>query len=99
VKSSAAQSVTLVGVAGLYLVMSAVTFAVYAWDKSAARQQRWRTPEATLHLLALLGGWPGAIVAQRTLRHKTRKQPFRAIFWLTVVANCVATVWLLARLM
>jgi len=82
-------------VLGVCAVMSAVTFAVYGLDKVAARAGRWRTPEATLHLLALLGGWPGAFVAQRVFRHKTRKQPFVAIFWGTVVANCVALYWLL----
>jgi uncharacterized membrane protein YsdA (DUF1294 family) len=67
-----------------------VTFLVYAWDKSAARRGAWRVPESTLHVLALLGGWPGALLAQRVLRHKTRKQPFGAIFWVTVLANCLA---------
>ena len=64
-------------------------------DKAAARQGRWRTPESTLHTLALVGGWPGALVAQRVFRHKTTKQPFRTIFWFTVVANCAALAWLL----
>lgn len=72
---------------GDYVVMSAVTYALYGLDKSAARRGSRRTPESTLHLLALAGGWPGALLAQRRFRHKTRKQPFRAIFWATVVAN------------
>lgn len=75
----------LVGYAGL----SALTFLVYAVDKRAARRHARRVPEATLHLLALLGGWPGAAFAQQALRHKTRKQPFRRIFWLTVIVNCL----------
>jgi len=78
-----------------YLVVSIITFAVYAIDKSAARNGRWRTPENTLHVLSLLGGWPGAIVAQQKLRHKSRKQPFRTIFWLTVTVNCGVFLWLL----
>lgn len=73
----------------LYVLLSAITFVVYALDKSAARTGGRRTPEVTLHALALAGGWPGALLARRVLRHKTRKQPFRAVFWLTVVANCV----------
>ncbi|WP_045233864.1 DUF1294 domain-containing protein [Deinococcus pimensis] len=67
--------------------LSAVTFAVYARDKRAAARGGWRTPEVTLHLLALCGGWPGALLAQRTLRHKTRKLIFRVVFVLTVLAN------------
>jgi uncharacterized membrane protein YsdA (DUF1294 family)/cold shock CspA family protein len=78
----------------IYLAASPVTFIAYAVDKSAARKGRWRTKEGTLHLLALIGGWPGALVAQSVLRHKSRKQPFRAIFWLTVILNCAALAWL-----
>jgi uncharacterized membrane protein YsdA (DUF1294 family) len=39
-------------------------------------------------------GWPGALAARRVFRHKTTKQPFRTIFWGTVIANCVALAWL-----
>jgi uncharacterized membrane protein YsdA (DUF1294 family) len=79
-----------------YVLMSVVLFVVYGLDKSAARRGGSRTPEWVLHLLALLGGWPGALVAQRVFRHKTVKQPFRTIFWGTVVANCGMLVLLLA---
>lgn len=79
-----------------YGVLSGLTFAMYRADKSAAQQGRWRTPESTLHAVSVMGGWPGALVARRVFRHKTIKQPFRAIFWLTVVVNCVA-VGLLVR--
>ena len=71
----------------LYAVMSLVTFVVYAVDKAAARHRRRRVAEKTLHLLALAGGWPGALVAQQTLRHKTIKASFRATFWCTVAGN------------
>ena len=67
----------------VYLVFSLATFAAYALDKSAAEKGNWRTSESTLHFLALAGGWPGALIAQSRLRHKTRKQPFRAVFWAT----------------
>jgi uncharacterized membrane protein YsdA (DUF1294 family)/cold shock CspA family protein len=81
-------------VLAVYLAVSVVTFAAYALDKSAARRGGWRTAESRLHLLALLGGWPGALVAQATLRHKSRKQPFRTVFWGTVVLNGAFFVWL-----
>ncbi len=77
-----------------YAVLSVILFAMYGADKAAAQQGRWRTPEATLHAVAIVGGWPGALLAQPVFRHKTRKQPFRTIFWLTVVANCAALAWL-----
>lgn len=73
----------------IYLAASSLSFLVYAWDKSAARAGTQRTPEQTLHILALAGGWPGALIAQQALRHKSRKESFRAVFWATVVLNCV----------
>jgi uncharacterized membrane protein YsdA (DUF1294 family)/cold shock CspA family protein len=82
--------VTLLAAYGL---LSAVAFLMYGADKSAAKQGRWRTSESTLHTIALAGGWPGALVARRVFRHKTTKQPFRSIFWGTVIANCVALAW------
>jgi uncharacterized membrane protein YsdA (DUF1294 family)/cold shock CspA family protein len=78
-----------------YGFLSVVTFLMYGADKSAAVHGRWRTSEATLHTVALVGGWPGALVARKVFRHKTTKQPFRTIFWCTVVVNCVALVWFL----
>lgn len=77
-------------VPALYGLASAVTFIAYAIDKSAARRNRWRIPERTLHLLALFGGWPGALVAQNRLRHKSGKPAFLGIFRVTVGLNCLA---------
>jgi len=78
----------------LYIVASLITFIVYAVDKSAAKKGIWRTQESTLHLLSLTGGWPGALVAQQKLRHKSKKESFRLVFWATVVLNLGAFVWL-----
>ncbi len=81
-------------VLALYLVASLIAFFAYAFDKSSAVRNQWRTQESTLHLLALLGGWPGALAAQRLLRHKSAKASFQSIFWVTVVLNCGALGWL-----
>lgn len=81
-------------VLALYLGASAVAFLGYALDKSAARNDRWRTPESTLHIFGLIGGWPGALAAQKLLRHKSKKQSFQVVFWATIVANCGALGWL-----
>ena len=70
-----------------YLVLSFACLATYAADKSAARDGRWRTPEQSLLLLGLVGGWPGAIVAQQLLRHKAKKASFQSAFWVTVLLN------------
>lgn len=77
----------------LYLAMSAVTFVAYARDKRAARARGSRTPEATLHLLGLSGGWPGARLAQQIVRHKTAKTSFKVVFWVTVVVNVTVLVY------
>jgi len=76
-----------------YVFVSCLTFIVYAFDKSAAMNGRWRTAEGTLHLLSLLGGWPGALVAQQMFRHKSKKSEFRLVFWMTVVLNCGVLGW------
>lgn len=74
----------------LYLAMSLMTYIFYYFDKSSAQKGEWRTQESTLHLLALFGGWPGALIAQQILRHKSQKKAFRAFFWVTVVVNSCA---------
>jgi len=78
-----------------YVLASLVTLGVYAKDKRAAQVGAWRTPETTLHLLSLAGGWPGALVALRFVRHKTKKLAFKWVLGLTVVANMAALIWLL----
>lgn len=78
-----------------YLSVSLFTYLVYAWDKSAAKRHAWRVRERNLHLLALFGGWPGALIAQQQLRHKSLKQPFRSICWLTVGLNLAGSLWLM----
>ncbi len=79
----------------LYLGLSILTYFTYERDKSASAIGTWRTSENFLHLLALAGGWPGALVAQQRLRHKSKKQPFRFVFWITVILNCSIYVWFL----
>lgn len=74
-------------IALVYLAASVVTFFAYAFDKAAAKAGGSRTSEATLHLFAVAGGWPGALLAQQLLRHKSVKAEFRAAFWGTVVLN------------
>jgi len=78
----------------IYMFTSLLTFFVYALDKHAAKKGTWRTQESTLHLLSLIGGWPGALVAQQSLRHKSKKTEFRSIFWITVMLNCGTLAWL-----
>ena len=80
----------------LYGLLNALTFVMYA-IKSAARRQAQRTPERTLHLLSLAGGWGGALLGQQLLRHKSSKQSFLRMFWLTVLLHCAGLSWYLTR--
>jgi uncharacterized membrane protein YsdA (DUF1294 family) len=86
----------LVGV--IYVAGSVVCFAMYAVDKAAAKAGRWRTSENTLLLLGLACGWPGAIVAQKLLRHKSHKHSFKSRFWVTVLVNMGVFVYLVSPL-
>lgn len=83
-------------VAGWYFVASLVSCVGYFLDKSSARRGARRTPENTLHLVDLLGGWPGALVAQQQFRHKTAKQRFQSVFRVTVMANLAMLAWWMA---
>ena len=80
-----------------YLVLGIITFIAYAIDKSAAQNNEWRTKESTLHLLSLMGGWLGALVAQNKLRHKSKKEEFQTVFLATVILNCGAFGWLVVE--
>lgn len=72
---------------GIYPLLSLISFAQYWNDKRSAQSGRWRTPESSLHLTELLGGWPGALLAQQAFRHKTRKLSFQLLFWLIVLLH------------
>lgn len=71
----------------LVAVTSCASFIAYWLDKRRAVGGGRRMPERTLHLLAFLGGWPGALLAQRQFRHKTKKVSFRIMFWVVVVLH------------
>lgn len=80
------------------LLLNVLAVQMYTADKSAALAGRRRTPESSLLLVALLGGWPAALVTRHALRHKTVKEPFRTSFWCAVVAHCgVLAFWALLR--
>ena len=81
------------GILILYLAASAAAVVAYRVDKSAAQSGRWRTPESTLHVLALMGGWPGALIAQQIFHHKSQKPSFQVAFLATVAVNCGALLW------
>lgn len=79
----------------LYFGMSLLSYAMYWLDKRVAGTGRRRTPEKSLHLVDLAGGWPGGLIAQQQFRHKTIKSSFQRMFWATVLFNLGAAGWLL----
>lgn len=79
---------------GLWVVLvsilaSGAAYYLYWRDKRSALAKEWRVAESTLQATALLGGWPGALVAQQRFRHKTRKASFLIPFWLIVITHQV----------
>ena len=82
----------------IYAVASVAAFIAYCLDKRAAARGRRRVPEASLHLIELLGGFPGALLGQRAYRHKRRKARYMIIFWLIVALHGAAWLfWLLSE--
>lgn len=75
-----------------------VTVVAYYTDKRAAQKGAWRVPENTLHVLEFLGGWSGALIAQKIFRHKTKKKSFRAMFYLMIVLELLAVYLILKYL-
>jgi uncharacterized membrane protein YsdA (DUF1294 family) len=74
-------------IAAWYLVLSLMTLILYAVDKRRATAGAWRIKENTVHLLELLGGWPGGLAAQLIFHHKTRKPSFQLAFWAIVILH------------
>jgi len=78
-------------------LVNLVTFVLFAIDKRAAIKHTFRVPEKWLLLYCLLGGWFGGLIAQQLFRHKTRKQPFKSLFYLTILLDCIAVILYLSR--
>ena len=83
----------------LWVILGAnlLGYMAYARDKAAAQSGAWRVKESTLHLFALLGGWPAAALAQQRLRHKSAKASFRRVYWATVIIHISGLTWWLTH--
>jgi uncharacterized membrane protein YsdA (DUF1294 family) len=82
----------LLAAASYAAAINLASFLAFAWDKRCARKGMWRVPERTLLTLAAVGGSIGAVVGQRTLRHKTSKEPFRTYLLLIIVLQVAVAV-------
>ena len=69
-------------IAAVYGGFSLLALAMLGWDKRAAAREKRRIPEARLHVVEFLGGWPGAGLGMLLFRHKTRKKRY----WLVTLA-------------
>lgn len=85
-----------VWIIALYVAASAWTFWLYWLDKTAAARGEWRIREQTLQFFSLFCGWPGAMLAQQMLHHKSRKQSFQTEFWFAVVGNIAVFLFFLS---
>ena len=83
---------TTVALLGWMLCMSVFTAIAFGIDKNSAIRHRRRIPEKRLHLLELLGGWPGAICAACMFRHKIRKASYMAVMGM-VITLWLVTAW------
>lgn len=72
-----------------YGVFSLLTIMIYGTDKTHAAIRTWRVPESYLHVLELMGGWPGALIAESALRHKTRKSLYKALLHVIIAVHMV----------
>jgi len=82
----------------LYSGASILALLMYGLDKSSAKSHGRRIPEQTLQMVSLLGGWPGALVAQKVFRHKTQKVAFQRVFWVAVVVNLGVLGWVASQM-
>ena len=74
-------------IAGFWVIASITAYSFYSQDKECAESGKWRISELRLHILELIGGWPGAFLAQRRFRHKCAKSAYQFTFWLIVAAH------------
>ncbi|WP_241595566.1 DUF1294 domain-containing protein [Rosenbergiella epipactidis] len=79
------------------VLVNAITFTLFALDKSLAIKGRRRIPERWLLIYSLFFGWLGGLIAQQLFRHKTHKQPFKSLFYLTILLDCIAVILYLSR--
>jgi uncharacterized membrane protein YsdA (DUF1294 family) len=89
-----AQSVPFLLIA-VFVLMSIILFLVMGRDKALSKTRKRRVPEATLFLLALLGGALGGVLGMQIFRHKTQHMSFVVGFPLLALLQWGAVIWML----
>jgi uncharacterized membrane protein YsdA (DUF1294 family)/cold shock CspA family protein len=77
-----------------FIAINTTTFVLYGYDKLISSGERLRVPELILQILALVGGSPAALMAQKFFRHKTIKGSFQIVYWIIVIGQVGIVFWL-----
>ena len=80
------------------LAVNAVTFIVYGIDKYKAKHAKWRISEATLILLAVIGGSIGAWCGMKVWHHKTMHKKFKYGVPVILLLQVALTVWIINKM-
>jgi len=75
------------------IAINITTFLLYGYDKIISSTEKLRVPEYNLHALALLGGSPAGLSAQKFFRHKTIKGSFQLVYWFIVLFQVGLFYW------
>jgi uncharacterized membrane protein YsdA (DUF1294 family) len=76
-------------------VASVITFLLYGFDKAQSKGDGWRVPEAVLHGLALVGGFPGGWAGRSIFHHKTKKGFFVFVLAVSTLIHLGLAYWLI----
>lgn len=76
----------------LMVAASVTSYLLSSQDKRLAETGGWRISEMRLHVLELIGGWPGAFIAQKRFRHKCNKGAYQFVFWIIVIGHQIVAI-------
>lgn len=82
-------------ISGILLTLNLITFIIYGIDKFKAKKAKWRIPESTLLLLAVIGGSIGAWLGLQVWRHKTQHKKFYIGIPMILTLQVIATIYIL----
>ena len=80
---------------GTFFLLNLITFIIYGIDKFKAKKAKWRISEATLILLAVIGGSIGAWLGLQVWRHKTQHKKFFIGIPLIMVLQTITSIFIL----
>jgi uncharacterized membrane protein YsdA (DUF1294 family)/cold shock CspA family protein len=70
-----------------YVFLSVLAIVLYGLDKRHAITGEWRIPESYMHVLEVMGGWPGVLLASNDFSHKIRKGSYRTRLWAIIILH------------